>query len=179
LRCAGEAPSCAVAATDPASGCAVASSSLRHTRRGKCSRWAGVWTLSRQKDTRRGALHPAIQTIGKELAKYRPHRPREINRGKIPAKHHIRTVNKRSVFVRTGDNLPSAVDSRIDYRPQESPANNHIIDDAVVAGGILLDLVTGDHSTSRPRSADFDHVSPEPPRTPFKPRRRASTTRGG
>src|SRR5829696_5545611 len=65
-------------ATDSVSAYAVASSSRRHTRRGKCSRWAGAWILSRQKDTRRGALHPAIQTIGKELAKYRPHRPREI-----------------------------------------------------------------------------------------------------
>ena len=64
-----------------------------------------------------------------------------------------------------------------EYRPHESPANSNIQDRAVVAGGILLDLVTGDHSTSRPRSADFDHVSPEPPRTPFKPLRGSSTTR--
>src|SRR5215218_8530204 len=56
-------------ATDSVSGCAVASSSRRHTLRGKCSRWAGAWILSRQKDTRRGELHPAIQTIGKEHRK--------------------------------------------------------------------------------------------------------------
>jgi hypothetical protein len=76
----------AVVATDPASACAVASSSRRHTSRGKCSGWAGAWTLFQQKDTRRGALHPAIQTIGKELVKYRPHRPREANRRRKTSK---------------------------------------------------------------------------------------------
>ena len=133
--------------------------------------------MSRQKDTRRGALHSAIQTIGKELAKYRPHRPREINRGKIPAKHHIRTVDKRSVFVRTGDNLPSAGDDQQQYRPHESPANGRITNGAGDAGGILLDLVTEDHTSNRPRSADFDHGPSKPPRTPLTQRRGSLTAR--
>jgi hypothetical protein len=63
---------------------------------------------------------------------------------------HSYAVDRRAVIVRTGDNLPSAVDSRIDYRPQESPAKRSIMGGAVDAGGILAVVATEDRPPGRP-----------------------------
>jgi hypothetical protein len=46
--------------------------------------------------------------------------------------------DERVSIARAVDNLPSAGDSRIQYRPHESPANSGIADRAVDAGGILM-----------------------------------------
>jgi hypothetical protein len=45
------------------------------------------------------------------------------------------------------------------YRPQESPANNHIIDDTGDAGGILLAVVTGGQALSCSWHPYLSHVA--------------------
>jgi hypothetical protein len=74
----------------------------------------------------------------KKLVKYRPHRPPQSDRGRKTRKTlHSYAVDKRAVFVIAVDTLLSADDSRIEYRPQESPAKRHIMGGAVDAGGTL------------------------------------------
>ena len=70
--------------------------------------------------------------------KYRPHRPQLPSRSRNACKtSHFYAIDKRVVIVRTVDDLPSAGDSRIEYRPQESPANHYIHGNAGGAGGTL------------------------------------------
>jgi hypothetical protein len=57
---------------------------------------------------------------------------------KIPAK---RVILARSVLGTAVGNGPLAIDNSRQYRPQESPANGHIEDDAVDAVGTLRRLL--------------------------------------
>ena len=53
---------------------------------------------------------------------------------------YFQAVDKRAVFVVAVDTLLSAGDSRIEYRPQECPANHYITGDAGDAVGTLRGL---------------------------------------
>jgi hypothetical protein len=72
-------------------------------------------------------------------------------------------VGKRAVLMGAVGIHPMAVDNSWQYQPQESPANGRITKGAGDAGGILLDVTPGDHTSHRSRSADFDHGPPKPP----------------
>src|SRR5215212_1019193 len=75
------------------------------------------------------------------------------------------------------DDATYAGHKEVQYRPHESPANPCFTSGAVVAVGILLDVTPGDHTSHRPRSADFDHGPSKPPRTPLTQRRGSLTAR--
>src|SRR5215218_713561 len=83
------------------------------------------------------ALHPAIRTIGKELVKYRSHRPQESEGPQNTRKTaDSRAVNKRSMLGTAVGNGPSAVDHPQQHQPRDSPANCYINGDAGGAVGI-------------------------------------------
>jgi hypothetical protein len=108
---------------------------------------------------------------------HRPHRPRTRYKTTHKTADLARWTRGRYLWV-AGDRAPYAGDDDGQHRPHEIPANLSFTGGAVDAGGILLDLVTEDHTSNHFRSADFDHGPPKPSQTPFKPRRRASTIRG-
>jgi hypothetical protein len=60
------------------------------------------------------------------------------------------------------DTLPSAGDSRTDYRPQENPAKRYITDGGVDAGGILRSLLRTSLSSSFAASLPTE-VPSQPP----------------
>jgi hypothetical protein len=108
-----------------------------------------------------------------------PTAPTTITSGeeKVPQNGSFPGGRSAGGIVSTVANLLSAGDSRMDYCPQENPANHYIHGDA---GGILLDVTYARRSyfEPRPRCPYFDHGPSKPSRTPLKPLPGSSTTRG-
>ena len=107
-------------------------------------------------------------SISVKLARI-PTAPTAITCGeeKVPQNGSFPGGRSAGGIVSTVANLLSAGDSRMDYRPQENPANHYIHGDA---GGILLDVTYARRSyfEPRPRCPYFDYGPSKPSRTPLE-----------